>query len=425
MIQRTIDLYKESFGGLSREVWLLAAVMFVNRCGMMVITFLTIYLTKELSFSVYQAGIVMSFFGLGSLTGSFIGGWLTDRIGYHRVMFWSLFLSGICLVAAMYLQTFLQFCIGFFIISTIGDSLRPANLTAVGIYSKEENRTRSLSLIRLAFNFGLGIGPALGGFVAMTYGYHYIFILDGFTCISAALLFSMALPYKAPTAKEKADRKTPSTSRSAYKDVFFLRYIFFIFLSMVTFMHLFTILPMYWEQHFHLNEAHVGFLLGLNGIIIGIIEMPVVYVVEKKYPLFPLIIFGTLLIGLSYLIFTMIDWWVGITVVSMLLITFGEIINFPFMNTVALNRAPADRRGEYMGLYGMSFSLALIIAPTFGGWIVRDYGWNTLWYILTGLSIIAILGFMSMQKTYEEEIAEKKEDEVDKVIKHLVTGDEE
>ena len=90
MFQRTIGLYRASFGGLPREIWSLSAVMLINRSGTMVIPFLTIYLTQTLGFSLVQAGYVMSFFGAGSLVGTILGGRLTDRIGQYPVQMGSL-----------------------------------------------------------------------------------------------------------------------------------------------------------------------------------------------------------------------------------------------------------------------------------------------------------------------------------------------
>ncbi len=417
LIQNIIQLYIKSFSGLSREIWLLTAVMFINRCGTMVIVFLSIYLTSEKGYSVGEAGLVLSCFGAGSLAGSLIGGWLTDRIGYHSVMFWSFVLGGIGFFFLIPLETIPQLSIGVFIVSTINDCFRPANLTAVGIYSTDETRTRSLSLIRLAFNFGMSFGPAVGGLIAVQYGYSKLFMIDGCTCILAGTAFYFLLPKKTPnTVVELKDEKILDTdfvnkpkSKSAYQDVFFLKYVFFIFLNMIVFMHLFTVLQVYQKEVFLLNEFEIGLLLGFNCLLIVIFEMPLVYVLEKKYPVFNIIIIGAFLIGFAFWILPILDFWNGVLILSIVAISFGEIINFPFLNTVALKRAPADRRGEYMGLYGMSFSLALIVAPTMGGYIVDWFSYNTLWFFLGGINLVAMAGFWYLRKLYREENDQSKE----------------
>src|SRR5580692_8626673 len=86
MVTKTFALYKQAYSGLSRSTWLLSFVMLINRSGTMVIPFMTIYLTQpSMGYSIAQAGLVMGIFGLGAVCGGFLGGRLTDRIGFHQV----------------------------------------------------------------------------------------------------------------------------------------------------------------------------------------------------------------------------------------------------------------------------------------------------------------------------------------------------
>ncbi len=166
MLARTIRLYKSSSGGLSRDIWVLSTIMLVNRSGMMVLPFLSIYLRNELGFSLPQTGIVMSCFGFGALAGTFTGGKLTDRVGYYPVMFWALFVQGLMFLVLLQAQTFLTVCVVIFFTSAIGDAFRPANFVAIAAYSSSDNRTRALGLQRLAINLGMAIGPAIGDIIA-------------------------------------------------------------------------------------------------------------------------------------------------------------------------------------------------------------------------------------------------------------------
>ena len=77
--------FLNAYKGISREVWLISAVQFINRVGSMVIFFLAVYLREQLSFSLEQVGVLMSIFGLGSLAGVYIGGKLVDRVGFYPV----------------------------------------------------------------------------------------------------------------------------------------------------------------------------------------------------------------------------------------------------------------------------------------------------------------------------------------------------
>jgi MFS family permease len=50
-----------------------------------------------------------------------------------------------------------------FSIMTLADMFRPAMFVSLATYAKPENRTRALTLVRLAVNLGFAAGPALGG----------------------------------------------------------------------------------------------------------------------------------------------------------------------------------------------------------------------------------------------------------------------
>lgn len=394
MLQRTINLYRSSFSGLSRNIWLLSFVMLINRSGTMVIPFLGIFLTQEEGFTMLQTGSIMSCIGLGSVLGTFLGGQITDKIGYYGVQFWSLLLSGIGFLLMPFVDGFYFWCATIFVVIAVSDAFRPANQAAIGFYSKEENRTRSMSLVRLAINLGFAAGPAVGGLMAAAYGYDWLFVLDGLTCITAAFLFRYLLPKgkkKKRIAKQAIDAPI-TTIRSPYRDTSFILFVLCNMLMAMAFMQFMMALPIYFKESLALNEDMIGLLLGFNGLFIFFTEMPFVYACEeKKYPKLPLIALGTALVGLSYLVLP-ITHFAGIAVLSMFLLTVGEIISFPFSATYALNRAAPENRGAYMGLFSISWSVAMIISPLLMAWMIEQYGYTVSWLVLGSLPVLGSIG---------------------------------
>src|SRR5690606_24465494 len=113
------------------------------------------------------------------------------------------------------LNTFASFCIGIFIIMLVADMFRPAMFVALNTYSKPENKTRSLTLIRLAINLGFSAGPAIGGLIITTMSYSGLFWVDGITCILASLLLLNVLHPKKAREIDVAKAENP---KSAYSD---------------------------------------------------------------------------------------------------------------------------------------------------------------------------------------------------------------
>ncbi|MGI8637233.1 MAG: MFS transporter, partial [Segetibacter sp.] len=182
-----LPLYKAAYLGLSRQTWFLSLVILINRSGTMVVPFMTMYATQKLHFSIVDAGIIMALFGAGSIVGAFIGGKLTDTIGFYKIQVSALLGGGVMFIVLGYLHSYFMLCCGTFVLGLINESFRPAHSTAIAYYSKRENRTRSYSLNRLAINLGWAFGGALGGFLA-SYNYHLLFWVDGLTNISAAVI---------------------------------------------------------------------------------------------------------------------------------------------------------------------------------------------------------------------------------------------
>jgi MFS family permease len=69
-------------------------------------------------------------------------------------------------------------------------------------------------------------------------------------------------------------------------------------------------------------------------------------------------------------------WSVAATVVIW---TFGEMILFPSSSAYVADLAPAEKRGVYMGLYVMTFSIAFMIGPWVGVAILERFGATALW----------------------------------------------
>lgn len=397
MLQASIQLYKNAYSGLSRLMWWLALVIFINRSGTMVIPFLTVYLTSTKGYTLAQAGYVMAAFGGGSILGAYIGGRLTDRFGHFYIQVFSLLLNGILFIVLSKMQTFWQMTICIFVLSTLGESFRPANSAAIAAYSNESNRTRCYSLNRLAINLGWAMGPAIGGLLA-SINYSLLFWTDAITCIIASfLLYIIFSPIKNVVQKKKEEQEENVVINSAYRDKIFLFGMFYIFLVGLCFFQMASILPVYYKSYLHLNKRMIGLLLAMNGLIIAFVEMILVYKLENRRHAVLYMTIGAFLIGFAFL-FLEISPVLTVAVISMLIITIGEMLLFPFMNNFWVNRSNENNRGQYAALYTMSFSAAIVLAPTYASQIATWLGFSTLWVVNFFVCSFASLGFLFLKK---------------------------
>jgi predicted MFS family arabinose efflux permease len=394
------QLYYKSFVGLSRPIWLLSMVTLINRTGAMVLPFLSVYLTQVLGFSKGETGVLITMFGLGSLAGTRLGGYLTDKIGYYHVQFWSLVLGGVLFILLDFVHGFWPLVGYIFVLSTVAESYRPAVMVAIATYSKPENMTRSFGLLRFAINLGFSAGPALGGLLAARHGYSWLFWIDGLTCITAGLVFRLTLKDKSFQGNEIVETKTSSTIKvtSIFKDKKYLIFLATCVISAIVFVQFISVIPVFFKEELLLSEATIGLLIGTNGLMIALFEMPLVYQLEKRRSLLQNIFLGYVLIGLCYLCFLSLPFGLLMAFLSIVILTLGEMLCFPFSNTYALQQTKTHNKGKYMAFYAMSFSLAHVIAPMLGFQIAEHFGYTVLWWVLLLLAAISCWGIWVLQK---------------------------
>ncbi|WP_341965769.1 MFS transporter [Flavobacterium psychrophilum] len=403
MFYRFFTRYINNFRGFSREIWILAIVTFINRAGVMVVPFLSKYLKENLHFTYSEVGWIMVGFGVGSVCGSWLGGKLSDKIGFYKIMLFSLFVSGIVLILLQFVNSFWGLVLGLFVLMVIADMFRPAMFVAIGAYAKPENRTRALTLVRLAINIGFAAGPALGGLIIMYIGYSGLFWIDGSTCIISIILFGLLVKEKKKFVDPEIETVTIAEVNSVFHDKPFWIFLVACLISGVLFFQLFTTIPLYHHEQFNLTELQTGLLLTLNGLIIFFLEMPFVsYIERNKISKLKVCGWGLLLMTIS-LSLLMINFWSGILIVMMVFMTFGEMFVFPFSNSFALSRAPKGHEGRYMAIFTMSYSCAHIFSSKAGLDVVSNFGYQKNWFLMTILGIISILLIIWVIKLVDKE----------------------
>lgn len=396
-MQNPFVAYFNSFSQIHRNVWILAISFFINRSGSMVLLFTSLYLTNELHFTEAQAAITMSAYGVGSIAGSFIGGWLTDRYHYYNIMIYTLLGSGSILFFFPFVTNYYVIVGIVFIYALVADMFRPANNKAVSLYTNPENRTRSVSLVRLAVNLGFSVGPAMGGFVAYHAGYTPVYLIDGMTSIGAAIMLLIYLPRKDQNLPKSAMSENSTSDVSAYRNGPYLFFILLVALFASGFFQLFASVPVYFDEVCHYHEDTIGLVIALNGLLVVLIEMPIVAALEKNKKPFHLMALGSLCISLAFGILYLGGGLLFWALIYTIIITLAEIFAMPFMMTYALSRS-TKRQGEYTALYSIAYGIGNIVAPMIGLGIAGAYDYTTMFTVIVVLGLVTCIGFLALSK---------------------------
>ncbi len=393
MITKTVNLYKTSFTGLSREAWLLSVIMLINRSGTMVLPFMTLYLTgKDLHRSLSEAGFVMALFGLGSIVGAYFGGKFSDKIGFYKVQLFTLLGGGLMFIILGQVKSYPLICVFTFLLSMVNEAFRPANSSAIAFYSTTENRTRSYSLNRLAINLGWAVGASIGGLIA-AFDYELLFWVDGITNVLAAILLFYFLKPIIQLKKEEVKTEEVPENMSAYKDKTYLWFLVLTTLFACCFVQLFTTIPKYFRDDLLLNERYIGLIMAINGIIIVAIEMVLIYTLEKKNKNTQYIIIGLVLCAMAFFSLLIPGNAKFISLMMILFITIGEIMAMPFMNTFWTQRSNNQNRGQYAALYTISWGLANTLGPFLCSALVDATNFKVAFIVLGFILLASSFGF--------------------------------
>lgn len=400
---KTINLYKEAWKGHPREIWALTILTFINRMGTLVLPFCAVYLTTELHFSLKDTGYLMLSYGLGSFSGSWLGGKATDKLGAQAVIVLSLMSGGVMFFLLQFMTSFWGFFGVMYVAATLGEAYRPAMSVAAAERVPKSQMGRTTSLLRLAINLGMAAGPTIGGFIAVAWGYSWLFTLDGATCVLGALFFLLiSLTWrtqkrKTETEAEPVSEEPASTAKGPppWKNLTFLLFLLSTLLLSFAFMQAMHILPVFIKQDWNFDERYLGILFGFSCTLVVLIEMPVIHWFEQKKKIKFAYVLGAALIGGSYLVY-FLPGHLALCFVGFGIWTLGEIFALPFNNSIAINLSPDNRRGQYMSWYFMTWSLANIVGPLVSFSLADHLGFEFVFLLNVVLAGVALFIFWTI-----------------------------
>ena len=82
-----------------------------------------------------------------------------------------------------------------------------------------------------------------------------------------------------------------------------------------------------------------------------------------------------------------------------LLMTTGEIVSMPFMNSYWTSRSNERNRGQYAALYTIAWGMAQTLGPFLFSLVADHAGFKTLFIVMGTLLVFTAWGFQRLYKT--------------------------
>ncbi len=385
--------------------------VFIDLIGFGIIIPLSPFLARQFNASAVEIGWLMAIYSLMQFLFSPLWGSLSDRIGRRPVLL-------TCLIGGMLSYLIFAFAGNFTVLfiarafaGIFGGNISTAHAYIADVTTKE-NRSKGMALIGAAFGLGFIVGPLMGSLLGVV-GEHLGHLPpfgQSFPSLGAAVLcllnFSFAF-FKLPESlkslgKSKENLGAPSANRfqkifRELKRPISAELMIIFFLSGLAMAQMESMLFIYMQDHFGWDQKTSGIGFGYIGIIMVITQG---YLVRKWMPKIGET--KTLIIGLSLFAISLTGVALSQTIflmgVAMTILAVGNGLMRPPNLGIISQVTPSEDQGLVMGVANSLASLGRILGPIIGGFFYEKASHNSVFYLASTLSFIALAILLFIQK---------------------------
>jgi MFS family permease len=399
MLTRLRDTYNE----YPRQFWLVAFGVLLSSAGSSLIwPFQLIYISKTLALPISQVATLISISSATGLAASFFGGTIADRFGRKPIMFGAQVAHGLAYLLMSQAHTYIGFVIPMTIMGAampfyaIGSDAMMADMVPSG------KRTGGFAILRMINNVGVAIGPAIGGLiVARSYGIAFSLAATGMISYGALLFIFARETLHRQTAPSIAQKKEKLGGYDrVLADRSFVGFVATITLGMIAPLMMWTLLAVYTNRYFGVPEYLYSWMPITNALMCVFVQYPVTMFTRR--------LLAKLAITLGMFVYAlgvgsvavMTSFW-GFWL-SMVIMTFGELILVPTGSKYVADIAPEDLRGRYMSIYWLTWGIARSAAPMVGGYLHDAIAPQAIWWGGLAIGLTSTLGLFLLARRPEK-----------------------
>lgn len=370
--------------GLPKTYWYLWLGMLINRLGNFVLPMLMVFLTTEKHLSLVEAGAIVSLYGAGALAGTTTGGVLADRIGRRATLLISLISSALFMLLISVAATPNQLMISMALLGLATAMYQPSTQAMIGDMVLAAHRVKAFSYAYWASNLGFSLAALIGGFMAAK-NFSLLFIIDAATTLAFAIIVWRAIP----ETRLSHAANLPGSVLTPFFDSKFVPFLVLSFAGAFILLQHLTMLPVDMSRK-GLLPSDYGMAIAVNGLVIVLLQPLVAkWVVKRDRP--AMLAVGSAVLGIGFGL-TAFASTLGAFALTVLVWTLAEVVLAPLNSSMVSDFSPPHLRGRYQGAFSLTWSLAMMVAPTLSPMLVSLSSMSGFWLTCFALGVASALG---------------------------------
>ena len=323
-----------------------------------------------------------------------ITGFLVDRWGRKPLLLGGVALRAITALGEYYATSYWEFLLWEFIGGLGVSTWNTGSSVLIADVTEKVNRGRAVALRSMSVRLGNIAGPFIGALLTIFFDIRSIFLFNVVTKLAVLVITFFLIKETRPEVAEPKTGQTRPTVEKLGASMFLTRG--FLVISFATFalgmmtQGVFSALfPLYVKDVANFDPADVGYMITLASVVIFLISYPNGILVDRygrKKTLMP----GLLILGLSgYLLAQSIDF----RGVCLMVVVYGVGAGMTMgtSQVYAMDLAPEQRRGAFLGIWSAFTHLSSVIAPLLLGLSAETVGLPTTFVVVSVLLAVSAL----------------------------------
>lgn len=406
---------KQTYHEFTITFWTLIGAMFIDRLGgSLLYPFFSLYITEKFGVGMTEVGFIFTLHTSAMFFGNMLSGALTDKFGRKNMLLAGILLSGTSSLLMGFIPTYQTFMIFTIITGLVGNIGGPAVNAMMADILPEKQRAQGFSILRVVVNLSVSFGPMIGGLLA-GYNFFYLFVAD----FVISMITGLIVYLKIPETKPQADENHPEAEQSLWgtltgyrhilRDTVFLGFLLLTLLTNLVYMQMNSSLSVFLRDLHGISSQKYGYILSLNAIMVVLMQFWITSRITRYKPM-SMMFLGNMLYAVGFAMYGFVSSY-ALFLLAMAIITIGEMVSSPILQSMVAQIAPETMRGRYMAVFNLSFGTAQAIGPLAAGIIMDNYNPNWVWYAGGIICTISAMGYLAMQPAAHKKLAEPVESE--------------